>query len=328
MSVTAGMEVVRPGLDTCVQDYPGRLGHYARGFPPSGPLDSWSFRLANRAVGNRAGEAGLECQFAGPALRILQPTSLCICGADMQPRLDGELVPMWRAVDVLPGQLLELTYARRGARTYLAFAGGIDVPEVLGSRSTFAKAGVGGFEGRRLRAGDCVSFAARALGLPAREPIPERLRAPIDGRREWHIEAVAGPHDDWLDVVGLGHLFGSPWRLSAKSDRTGMRLEGPTLTFTRFACEKPPENGADPSNIIDYGYPIGGVNLGGRTPIILVNDALNMGGFICPLTVASAAFWKLAQSRPGDSLRFMQVEVAEAQRLARALDVLCDSELQ
>jgi urea carboxylase len=318
------IEVVKPGLDTCVQDYPGRIGHYAQGFPPSGPMDSWSFRLANLLVGNPAGAAALECQFIGPTLTFHTDSVIAVCGCDMAAKLDDTPAPLWRSVAATAGQTLEMSFAATGARSYVAFAGGIDVPEFMGSRSTFKKALVGGLGGTSLVAG--ATFSLGPADSRAGRTVPEDRRPPLPTDKRWTIEVVAGPNDDWIDAAGHRRFLESDWILSSKSDRTGFRLEGPEWTFTRKAREKPPEHGSDPSNIIDYGYPIGGINLGGQTPIILVKDALNMGGFICPYTVPMAAFWKLGQSRPGDSYRFKSIGVEEAQESRRRLDVLCSND--
>ena len=150
------LEVIKPGLETSVQDYPGRIGFWNQGFPPSGPMDSWSFRLANLLVGNEAGAAGLECQYIGPTLKFQRDGVIAVTGADMQPKLDGQPVPMWESVAVKAGQTLALTFAKIGARTYIAIAGGIDTPPWLGSRSTFHKAGVGGMDGHALKKGQVV----------------------------------------------------------------------------------------------------------------------------------------------------------------------------
>lgn len=316
------VRVLKPGLATCVQDHPGRRGHYASGFPPSGPVDAWSHRLANIAVGNPSTAATLECQLLGPTLRFETPATFALCGADLGATLDGVAVARWTAINARAGSLLSLGFAGLGARAYLAFAGGIDVPVVLGSRSTFAKAGIGGFGGRALRTGDVVALRADSSPVSPGHSIPENFRPPLAASRRWKVEAVRGPHDDWIDEVTHTGFGKAEWRVSARSDRTGMRLEGPAWTFTPLAIDKPAENGSHPSNIVDYGYPIGGVNLGGQTPIVLLNDALNMGGFICPYTVPSVGFWKLGQCRPGDTVQFEVISTALSQQRAAALEGL------
>lgn len=314
------IEVIQPGLETSVQDYPGRIGYWNQGFPPSGPMDSWSFRLANALVGNDIGAAGLECQFVGPTLKFGANTVIALCGADMQPKLDGNPMPLWESVDVKSGQTLQLSFAKSGARAYIAIAGGIDTPPWLGSRSTFHKAGVGGIGGHALQAGQTFSTSAGS-GTSGRR-VKQDCRPVFPTDRSWTIEVVRGPNDDWIDDAGHERFLGSDWKLSAKSDRTGFRLDGPDWTFTEKATNKGPEHGSVPSNIIDQGYPVGAVNLAGQTPIILVNDGPSMGGFINPYTVPSAVFWKLGQSKPGDVYRFQVIGVEEAQDLARTLSNL------
>jgi urea carboxylase len=314
-------EVMQPGLETSIQDYPGRIGFWNQGFPPSGPMDSWSFRLANLLVGNPAGTAGLEAQYMGPSLRFSREGVIAICGADMQAKLDGQPAPLWESFTVKAGQTLAMAAAKQGVRAYVAFAGGIDTPPWLGSRSTFHKAGVGGMAGHALKPGQSVPVAV-AKGTPGRKVKPDcRPSFPTD--KTWSVEVVAGPNDDWIDEAGHQRFLATNWKLSAKSDRTGFRLEGPQWSFTEKAYKKAPENGAEPSNIIDQGYPLGAINLAGQTPIILVNDGPSMGGFINPYTVPSATFWKLGQSKPGDVYRFKVISVDEAQTLRLALRAVC-----
>ena len=316
-------EVVVPGLETSIQDYPGRIGFWNQGFPPSGPMDSWSFRIANLLVGNEAGAAGLEAQFMGPTLKFLRDGVIAITGADMQPKLDAQPAPLWESIAVKAGQALALSSSKAGARSYIAIAGGVDTPAWLGSRSTFHKAGVGGMEGRALQKGQVVPVA-QGKGTSGRKTKPEcRPTLAID--KIWTIEVVAGPNDDWVDEVGHKRFLSTDWKLSSKSDRTGFRLEGPEWTFTEKAYKKAPENGAEPSNIIDQGYPLGAINLAGQTPIVLVNDGPSMGGFINPYTVPSATFWKLGQSKPGDIYRFKSISVDDAQTLRKTLNAICSA---
>jgi biotin-dependent carboxylase-like uncharacterized protein len=314
-------EVIVQGLETSIQDYPGRIGFWNQGFPPSGPMDSWSFRIANLLVGNDAGAAGLEAQYMGPTLKFQRDGVIAITGADMQPKLDAEPVPLWESIAVKAGQTLALTSSKTGARSYIAISGGVDTPAWLGSRSTFHKAGVGGMQGRALQKGQVVPVA-KGKGTSGRKTKPE-CRPTFATDKTWIIEVVAGPNDDWVDEAGHKRFLSTDWKLSSKSDRTGFRLEGPQWTFTEKAFKKAPENGAEPSNIIDQGYPLGAINLAGQTPIILVNDGPSMGGFINPYTVPSATFWKLGQSKPGDIYRFKSISVEDAQTLRKKLDAIC-----
>jgi 5-oxoprolinase (ATP-hydrolysing) subunit C len=315
------LEVIKPGLETSVQDWPGRIGFWNQGFPPSGPMDSWSFRLANVLVGNAPGAAGLECQFLGPTLKFQRDGVVAVTGADMQAALDGEPLPMWQSVAVKAGQTLAMAFARTGARTYIAVAGGIETEPWLGARATFHKAGVGGMNGRAIKEGQSVPVA-EAAGKPGRQ-VKVEARPEFAKEKRWTVEVVAGPNDDWVDAAGHERFLSADWKLSAKSDRTGFRLDGPQWSFTDKATDKAPEHGSLPSNIIDQGYPLGAINLAGQTPIILVNDGPSMGGFINPYTVPQAAFWKLGQSRPGEIYNFKAVSVDEAQAMARRLRELC-----
>ncbi len=315
------IEVLEPGLETSVQDFPGRLGYWEQGFPPSGPMDMWSFRLANLLAGNASGAAGLECQFLGPKLRFHDATVVAITGADMTALLDGASAPMWQSFEIAAGQTLSFGPARLGARTYIAVAGGIETPKVLGSRATFHLAGIGGLGDGALKAGDQVP-TGNGTDQPGRR-VAEDRRPPLTGSRTWEIEVVAGPNDDWIDNAGQERFLSSDWKLQAKSNRTGFRLDGPEWTFTNLATDKRPEHGQDPSNILDHGYPVGAINLCGQTPIILVHDGPSTGGFINPYTVPTGAFWKLAHSLPGDTYRFRQVSVSDAQAARRRIDQIC-----
>jgi urea carboxylase len=315
------LEVVKPGLETSVQDWPGRIGFWNQGFPPSGPMDSWSMRLANVLVGNEPGAAALECQYMGPTLRFQRDGVIAVTGADMQPKLNGVPLPMWESIPVKAGQELALAFAKLGTRAYIAIAGGITTEPWLGSRSTFHKAGVGGMNGRAIKEGQVVPVS-EARGTPGRR-VRDDAKPPISTTRRWEVEVVAGPNDDWIDEAGHARFLSADWKLSAKSDRTGFRLDGPEWTFTEKATNKAPEHGSLPSNIIDHGYPLGAINLAGQTPIILVNDGPSMGGFINPYTVPQAAFWKLGQSKPGEIYNFRTVTVDEAQAMARKLKAIC-----
>ncbi len=315
------LEVLKPGLETSVQDWPGRIGYWNQGFPPSGPMDAWSFRLANLLVGNEPGEAGLECQYIGPTLKFQRDGVIALTGADIQAKIGGDACPMWESIAVKAGQTLETAFASTGARAYIAIAGGIAVESLLGSRSTFHKAGVGGMGGYALKAEQVVPVG-EGKGTAGRR-VKEAARPVIKTDKRWEVEAVPGPNDDWIDAAGHERFLTTDWKLSSKSDRTGFRLDGPDWTFTEKATNKLPEHGEEPSNIIDQGYPLGAINLAGQTPIILVNDGPSMGGFINPYTVPQCAFWKLGQAKPGEILNFKSVTVQQAQQAAADIKALC-----
>lgn len=312
------LTVLKPGLETCVQELPGRVGFLEQGFPVSGPFDAWSFRQANLLVGNERDTAALECQIMGPTLQFDVDAQVAVTGADMKPALDGTPVPMWQTLNVHAGQILALSTAAQGMRSYIAVSGGIKTEPVLGSRAVFHMAGVGGMA--------LVAKQRLPLGEEtARDTvwkIAAQHRPVFRTDKRWSVEALTGPNDDWLSSEAVEMFFSADWIVQSKSNRTGIRLTGPDFIFAERALNKSSDHGQDPSNIIDHGYPLGAVNLAGQTPIILVNDSPSTGGFINPFTVASAAFWKLAQARPNEVLNFQRVDRAHAAVLRAALDVV------
>ena len=315
------VEVIKKGLETSIQDYPGRIGSLNQGFPPSGPMDSWSFRLANVLVENKQDAAALECQFMGPSLKFNSNRIIAITGANMSPKLDGNPVPLWESIEVKANQVLEMEFATIGARSYIAFSGGIISEPWLGSRSTFHKAGVGGIEGKAIQEGQIIPLG-NSKSVASRK-IKKSSMPIMSTDKKWTIEVVRGPNDDWIDEKGHKMFLNSEWKLQAKSDRTGYRLDGPEWSFTEKATHKGLEHGSNPSNIIDQGYPVGAINLAGQTPIILVNDGPSMGGFIVPYTVPSASFWKLGQAKPGDRFNFIEVSIEDAQSLRNEQNSIC-----
>ena len=176
-----------------------------------------------------------------------------------------------------------------------------------------------GIGGAALKAGDRIEFDA-----PRASPLRRRVKFDRVPQYADAIEAevTAGPHADWLDAPGMTRMLDTAWKVTGRSDRTGIRLAGPKLSFSHHALHKAPENGPDPTNVINTGYPVGGINLCGDTPIILPVDGPSMGGFITPLVVPSGALWKVGQARPGQTLRLRAIDVAEAIELRRALDRL------
>ena len=315
------VQVIKKGLETSVQDYPGRIGTLNLGFPPSGPMDSWSFRLANVLVDNEPGTAALECQFMGPTLKFNSDRIIAITGADMSPKINGTPVPLWESLEVKKDQILEMAFATVGARSYIAFSGGINTTPWLGSRSTFHKAGVGGIKGKAIQDGQIIPLN-KSKSITGRK-IKKSSIPVMSTNKKWSVEVVKGPNDDWVDEKGHKMFLNSDWKLQSKSDRTGYRLEGPKWSFTEKATNKGLEHGTFPSNIIDQGYPVGAINLAGQTPIILDNDGPSMGGFIVPYTVPSASFWKLGQATPGDSFNFVEIPVEKAQTLRSEQTIIC-----
>ncbi|TVP53502.1 MAG: urea carboxylase [Halomonadaceae bacterium] len=313
-------EVVQPGTYTTVQDYPGRMGYWHIGVPPSGPMDDYAFRLGNRIVGNSPEAAGLECTLIGPQLRFHQETVIALTGAPTDATVDGEPAAFWCPVQILAGQTLELGKAHKGCRTYLAVRGGFDVPVYLGSRSTFPLGQFGGHGGRPLRPGDMLGISQQ--GLPAcTTPAPIAEPAVMDPdlipdySQHWQIGVLYGPHGapDFFTEKSIEAFFEQDWEVHYNSNRLGIRLNGPKPQFTRSDGG---EAGLHPSNIHDCEYAIGSINFTGDMPVILTRDGPSLGGFVCPVTIAAAELWKVGQVKPGDRIRFVAMDNATAERLA------------
>jgi urea carboxylase len=307
------VQVLKPGTHTTVQDFPGRLGYWHVGVPPSGPMDDLAFRLANRVVGNAEGAAALELTSSGPTVRFRDDTVLALTGAPMPAQLDGAPVPYWRPVAVRAGSVLAIgaiTAERAvGQRSYLAVRGGFDVPEYLGSRATFTLGQFGGHEGRVLRAGDVLRLTRTGADLAGCTAVPAAA-IPKYGNA-WRIGVIYGPHGapDFFTEDGIAALFAVEWKVHFNSSRTGVRLIGPK---PRWAREDGGEAGLHPSNIHDNAYAIGAIDFTGDMPVILGPDGPSLGGFVCPATVACAEQWKLGQLRPGDLVRFECIGDEEA----------------
>jgi len=296
------MHVGQPGPLTTVQDL-GRRGFRRFGVPLSGALDAGSLRVANLLVGNPEGTAALEFTLAGPELEFGFAAVLAVTGADLEPRVNGRPVPMWQAVAVQKGDRLRLGLARAGCRGYLAVAGGIDVAPVMGSRSTYLRAGLGGFQGRALARGDILPVGIAPAGLEkvtGRRILPAYL--PRFGNL-WTVRAVPGPQADCFTAAGLRTFFGAEYRVSPATDRTGCRLTGPAIAHA---------GGAD---IVSDGVLPGSVQVpGDGKPIVILADGNPTGGYAKIATVIHSDLWQFAHMRPDDLVRFQAVSVDEARR--------------
>jgi urea carboxylase len=314
------IEIIAGGTQTTVQDYPGRLGYWNVGVPPSGPMDPLGLRLANRLVGNSEHAAALEITISGPTLRIGCDTTIALTGTDMNATLDGSPLPRWQTVSVPAGAILKMnTAAGPGMRAYLAIAGGFDVPEYLSSRSTFMLGRFGGHAGRALRAGDVVHLNAPTATSPAHALSPAAIPAYASA---WQIGVLYGPHGapDFFRDEDIAMLFHTDWKIHYHSDRTGVRLIGPKPQWARLDGG---EAGLHPSNIHDNAYAIGTLDFTGDMPIVLGPDGPSLGGFVCPATIIHAELWKMGQLRPGDTVRFRAVTAEQADQM----DVLLEQSI-
>jgi urea carboxylase len=303
------IDVLEPGALTTVQDWPGRLGYWQVGVPPSGPMDEVSLREANLAVGNAEGAPALEITATGPSLRFSHDALIALGGAAAPATLDGAPVPWWTPVTVPAGAVLVIgPVPGPGLRTYLAVRGGFDVPRYLGSASTFTLGRFGGHGGRALQAGDVLRAAdGPAAGQP--KPTPADRRPAIVS--DWEIGVTEGPHaaPEFFTRAAIEELYRSVYAVHHNSARTGVRLIGPRPSWAR---EDGGEAGLHPSNIHDVPYAVGAIDFTGDTPIILGPDGPSLGGFVCPAVIASGDLWKIGQLRAGDTLRFVAVKEAAA----------------
>lgn len=302
------LEVVDGGLQSTVQDWPGRVGYWHVGVPPCGPMDPFSFRIGNKLLGNDEHSSGLELTLRGGAYCFRDEMWFCITGADMKPTLDEMPIPMYQPVLARRGQVVRFGESQNGMRAYLMVAGGFDMPSTLKSSATFTLGGFGGHGGRALTIGDVLAvnrgakpINGRALALENR---PEM-------RNTWTIGVIPGPQStkEFLQPDYLTELTETKWEVHYNSSRTGVRLIGPAPNWTR---DDGGDAGLHPSNIHDNPYAIGALDLTGDMPILLGPDGPSLGGFVCPVTTAKAELWKIGQLRPGDVVQFQLLTLEEA----------------
>ncbi|OLU15275.1 urea carboxylase [Pseudomonas sp. PA1(2017)] len=313
-------EVLSAGTQTTVQDFPGRLGYWAVGVPPSGPMDSRALRLGNRLLGNGEGAAALEITMSGPLLRFNTDAVIAVTGAEIPLSIDGIAQPINTALLVKAGSTVALgTINGPGTRSYLSIGGGIQVPDYLGSKSTFTLGQFGGHGGRALRAGDVLHIPA-LVDRQAGTQLPAELCPALPAVRE--IRVIYGPHGapEYFTPAYIDTFFATAWEVHFNSSRTGVRLIGPKPEWVR---ESGGEAGLHPSNIHDNPYAIGAVDFTGDMPVILGPDGPSLGGFVCPVTIIEADLWQLGQLKAGDKVRFVAVDIATARELASAINLEC-----
>ncbi len=295
MSVT----VLSPGLLTTVQDA-GRIGYQQFGVSVSGVMDPRAMRIANILVGNDENEAVLECTMMGPQLRFDKANVIAITGGDLGPTLDHQPVATYAAFSVQEGQTLRFTGLRTGCRAFIAFAGGLDVPLVMGSRSTYMKARIGGLEGRKLEKGDVIGFrkpTAEILNLVQRRIAPE-----VTARTEYAVRVVMGPQDDMFTQAGIDTFLGETYTVTNEFDRMGCRMEGPVIEHK------------DGGDIISDGIAFGAIQVptAGK-PIIMLADRQTTGGYTKIANVITADFRIIGQLKAGDKVRFVKTTIEAAQ---------------
>ena len=312
----AAIQVLDPGSLTTIQDFPGRIGYWRVGIPPSGPMDNYSFRIANKILGNDLQDAGLECTSAGPTLRFLCNTTIAIVGPPAEHKLDGVSIPLSTAIHIKPDQTLSLAAPTSGLRIYLAVKGGIQAPQVFGSRATFALGHLGGLSGRELRKDDILPINKIQDQVDAIRP-DKPLLLPMRSR-PWTLRVMAGPHayPDFFAREDFESLFSEPWKVHYNSNRIGVKLVGPKPTWAR---KDGGEAGLHPSNIHDSPYSIGSISFTGDEAVILTCDGPSLGGFIVFATVITSEMWKIGQMTPGDEVMLCPITSVQAITLGEEL---------
>ena len=302
------VRILDGGPLTTVQDL-GRTGHLRYGIPPSGPVDRESFLLANRLVGNADTAAGLECTYMGPRFQVDRACAIAVTGAAAPVTVNGEPASRWTTILLRAGDTVRVGAPRAGVLSYIAFSGGLDVPVVLGSRSTYVRGRLGGLEGRALRQGDALNVLDGPL------PVVRSLAPPpsLGTEAETIVRVVLGPQADRFTDEGIRTFLGSAYEMTQQSDRMGARLRGPRIAHTR---------GHD---IISDGIALGSIQVpGDGQPIVLLVDRQSTGGYTKVATVCSFDIGRIGQVKPGRSLRFRAVTVDEAHRLLRESDASLD----
>lgn len=292
------LTIIDAGPFSTVQDE-GRWGYQAFGMPVAGAMDRHAYRVANLLAGNRRGAAALEMTLRGGAFRFDRDCLAAICGADMGATLNGRPLDNWASFRADGGDELRMDFAASGCRAYLAVQGGIDVPRVLGSRSTHARAGIGGHRGRELKAGDVLAIGTDFESAPAAQRIDPAYIPEYAASIQ--LRAMPGPQDDHFTAAALGAFFSATFTISSDADRMGCRLDGPALEH------------AGPAEIISDALCTGSVQVPGHgRPIVLMADRQTTGGYPKIATVIGPDLARLAQGRPGDSVRFIRCTEEEA----------------
>lgn len=310
------IEIVSPGPKTTIQQWPGREGYWAVGVPPSGPMDDLSFRLGNKLIGNPEGAAGIEITVSGPTFACHGAMTVLVAGSSEieLTRYGCTTKPQaWSQIALERGDRLRIGQVTEGQRAYVLFAGGLEIPQVMGSAATFSLGGLGGLDGRELKTGSVLRVAPQK---PSRYPIAKAkgTKPHMDARHVLRI--TMGPHctEDFLTAEDVDEFLDAEWEVHYHSDRTGVRLIGPRPTWTRSDGG---DAGLHPSNVHDNAYAFGVIDFTGDMPVVLGPDGPSLGGFVCPGAVIEADRWKLGQLIAGDKVTFEAVSEEEAHTASR-----------
>ncbi|PHH82570.1 hypothetical protein CDD82_5590 [Ophiocordyceps australis] len=319
---SCGIDIRSGGSYTLVQDYPGRPG-VGHGYGQAGPMDPIAFQVANILVGNAMGTEGLEITLVGPDMIFLSDALIALCGPPVPAKIDGDDFELWTRLLVRAGQRLTIGKLPAHCRVYLAIHGGfLNVAQWLGSKATNPSITMGGYQGRSLRDGDFLQ-TVQASRIPQVKTLtmPHRLR-PVY-RNSWTLQVMAGPYETgFLTPQDINTISQASWEVSHNSARAGIRLLGPRPEFARSDGGS---GGSHPSNVVEYGYPVGGISWTGDESVILPVDSPNFGGFICTSTVVQADMWKLGQLRAGDALVIRKISLDSALEQRRRHDAFLNA---
>ena len=304
----AAVKVLKPGLSTTVQDL-GRPGYYHIGIPISGGMDRFALRCANMLVGNKETLAVLEAVFLGPELQFTGAATVAVTGAELPPKVNGVVRETWTSFKVKEGDVLSFDFLKMGARAYIAISGGVDVPVVLGSRSTYTLGALGGFDGRKLAEGDVLKVG-KARAAKEGRTVPEKLRRRPGMPAE--LRMIPGLYWHRITAEAGKHFLEDTWKVAPEADRIGYRFKGGRKI--EFVDREPPFGaGSDPSNIVDACYPYGSIQIpSGTEPIVLHRDAVSGGGYFMVGAVISADMDLIGQLQPHTATKFTAVTMAQA----------------
>lgn len=298
-----GIEIQQSGLYTSVQDF-GRRGYQDLGFSVCGAMDKKSLAIGNFLVGNKEDEAGLEITLIGPKIKFTEENFIAITGGDLNPKLNGKEVSMYKAILVKKDDVLSFENAKTGARAYIAFCGGLEIEKLMGSKSTNVKCSLGGYKGRVLKEGDFIKFSSPKSYLP--NYLSRRLDFKLKEEQEIVLRVILGPQDDAFTNKGIITFLSEKYEVTKEFDRMGCRLDGPEI---EHKCS---------ADIISDGIVLGSIQVPSHgKPIIMLSDRQTTGGYTKIATVISVDIEKLAQSKTGDKIRFEEISLEKAQKIYR-----------
>ena len=296
-----GIKFHKGGLYTTVQDY-GRVGYQDVGISVCGAMDKKSLAIGNMLVDNLEDEAGLEIAFIGPEIEFTKDNFIAITGGDLNSKINNKEIPMYKAILVKKGDILTFGNNKSGTRSYITFAGGLDIEKVMGSKSTNVKCSLGGYKGRNLKSGDFIKFTNPTDYLP--NYLSRQVE--IEEKNENILRVILGPQEDAFTIKGIDTFFKETYEITKDFDRMGCRLEGPCIEHKTSA------------DIISDGIALGSIQVPSHgKPIIMLTDRQTTGGYTKIGTVITVDIGKLANLKPKDKIRFKEVSIEEAQKLLK-----------